>query len=142
MLRGRAPGEVPARLRQGLLAAGLPAARVHEGGDEAAAAAALLDAAAAGDVLVRDELARAGFEHSIAAGIVLTGGSAKMDGVIELAEEGTSQRARAAGGRAGSGTPRGCGDRPRGALRRRRGPAVHDRAVAGPRDERQSAIVS
>ena len=52
MLRGRPPGEVPARLRQGLLAAGLPAARVHEGGDEAAAAAALLDAAAAGDVLV------------------------------------------------------------------------------------------
>ena len=38
-------------------------------------------------VLVRDELARAGFEQSIAAGIVLTGGSAKMDGVIELAEE-------------------------------------------------------
>jgi cell division protein FtsA len=38
-------------------------------------------------VLVRDELARAGFEHSIAAGIVLTGGSAKMEGAIELAEE-------------------------------------------------------
>jgi cell division protein FtsA len=36
---------------------------------------------------VRDELARAGFEHSIAAGIVLTGGSAKMEGAIELAEE-------------------------------------------------------
>jgi len=38
-------------------------------------------------VLVRDELARAGFDQCIAAGIVLTGGSAKMDGVIELAEE-------------------------------------------------------
>ena len=31
--------------------------------------------------------ARAGFENSIAAGIVLTGGSAKMEGAIELAEE-------------------------------------------------------
>ena len=29
----------------------------------------------------------AGFDQCIAAGIVLTGGSAKMDGVIELAEE-------------------------------------------------------
>ena len=31
--------------------------------------------------------ARSGFEESIAAGIVLTGGSAKMEGAIELAEE-------------------------------------------------------
>ena len=38
-------------------------------------------------VLVRDELHRAGFEQMIAAGVVLTGGSAKMEGVIELAEE-------------------------------------------------------
>src|SRR4029078_11205470 len=38
-------------------------------------------------VLARDELARSDFHDKIAAGIVLTGGSAKMDGVIELAEE-------------------------------------------------------
>ena len=37
--------------------------------------------------LVRDELRRSGFEEMIAAGIVLTGGSAKMEGAIELAEE-------------------------------------------------------
>src|SRR5580765_223164 len=37
--------------------------------------------------LVRDELRRSGFEEVIAAGIVLTGGSAKMEGCIELAEE-------------------------------------------------------
>jgi cell division protein FtsA len=37
--------------------------------------------------LVRKELRRAGFEELIAAGIVLTGGSAKMEGAIELAEE-------------------------------------------------------
>jgi cell division protein FtsA len=37
--------------------------------------------------LVREELRRSGFEEVIAAGIVLTGGSAKMEGVIELAEE-------------------------------------------------------
>ncbi len=37
--------------------------------------------------LVRDELRRSGFEETIAAGIVLTGGSAKMEGAIELAEE-------------------------------------------------------
>src|SRR5690606_7924133 len=35
----------------------------------------------------RDELRRAGFEETIAAGIVLTGGSAKMEGAVELAEE-------------------------------------------------------
>ena len=33
------------------------------------------------------ELRRSGFEELIAAGIVLTGGSAKMEGAIELAEE-------------------------------------------------------
>ena len=38
-------------------------------------------------MLVRDELARSDYHDKIAAGIVLTGGSAKMDGVIELAEE-------------------------------------------------------
>ncbi len=37
--------------------------------------------------LVRDELRRSGFEEIIVAGIVLTGGSARMEGVIELAEE-------------------------------------------------------
>jgi cell division protein FtsA len=37
--------------------------------------------------LVRDELRRSGFEEVIAAGIVLTGGSARMEGAIELAEE-------------------------------------------------------
>jgi len=38
-------------------------------------------------VLIRDELARSGFEDIVAAGMVLTGGSAKMEGAIELAEE-------------------------------------------------------
>src|SRR5690606_15460630 len=33
------------------------------------------------------ELRRSGFEDLLAAGIVLTGGSAKMEGVVELAEE-------------------------------------------------------
>jgi cell division protein FtsA len=37
--------------------------------------------------LIREELRRSGFEEMIAAGIVLTGGSAKMEGAIELAEE-------------------------------------------------------
>jgi cell division protein FtsA len=37
--------------------------------------------------LVRDELRRAGLEEIIAAGVVLTGGSARMEGAIELAEE-------------------------------------------------------
>jgi cell division protein FtsA len=37
--------------------------------------------------LVREELRRSGFDQHIAAGVVLTGGSAKMEGVIELAEE-------------------------------------------------------
>ncbi len=37
--------------------------------------------------LVQAELRRSGFEDMIAAGIVLTGGSAKMEGVVELAEE-------------------------------------------------------
>ncbi len=37
--------------------------------------------------LVLAELKRSGFESVIAAGIVLTGGGAKMDGAIELAEE-------------------------------------------------------
>jgi cell division protein FtsA len=37
--------------------------------------------------LVRDELRRSGFEELIAAGIVLTGGSSKMEGAVELAEE-------------------------------------------------------
>ncbi len=37
--------------------------------------------------LVRDELARSGFEEFVAAGVVLTGGSSKMEGAVELAEE-------------------------------------------------------
>ena len=37
--------------------------------------------------LVAAELRRSGYEDLIAAGIVLTGGSSKMEGVIELAEE-------------------------------------------------------
>lgn len=37
--------------------------------------------------LVKSELQRSGFEDLIAAGIVLTGGSSKMEGVVELAEE-------------------------------------------------------
>ena len=37
--------------------------------------------------LIQEELRRSGFEEVIAAGIVLTGGSSKMEGAIELAEE-------------------------------------------------------
>jgi cell division protein FtsA len=37
--------------------------------------------------LIRNEIARSGFDDMIAAGIVLTGGSSKMEGAIELAEE-------------------------------------------------------
>ncbi len=37
--------------------------------------------------LVQAELRRSGFEDLIAAGVVLTGGSAKMEGAVELAEE-------------------------------------------------------
>jgi len=37
--------------------------------------------------LIQSELRRSGFEDIIAAGIVLTGGSSKMEGLIELAEE-------------------------------------------------------
>ena len=37
--------------------------------------------------LVQSELRRSGFENLIAAGVVLTGGSSKMEGAIELAEE-------------------------------------------------------
>lgn len=52
MLRGRAPGEVPLRLRQGLRVAGLPDACIVDGGDEAAAAARLLDSVLPGELLV------------------------------------------------------------------------------------------
>jgi cell division protein FtsA len=38
-------------------------------------------------MLVQDELRRSGFEDLTASGVVLSGGSAKMEGVIELAEE-------------------------------------------------------
>ncbi|MDX2412655.1 MAG: cell division protein FtsA [Woeseiaceae bacterium] len=37
--------------------------------------------------LIRDELRRSGFEELIAAGIIITGGSSKMEGAVELAEE-------------------------------------------------------
>jgi len=37
--------------------------------------------------LIRDELRRSGIEDLVAAGIVLTGGSSKMEGAVELAEE-------------------------------------------------------
>ena len=37
--------------------------------------------------LLRNELRRSGFEDLVAGGVVLTGGSAKMSGLIELAEE-------------------------------------------------------
>jgi cell division protein FtsA len=37
--------------------------------------------------LVQAELRRSGFENLVAAGMVLTGGTSKMEGVIELAEE-------------------------------------------------------
>lgn len=38
-------------------------------------------------LLVREELRRSGFEDLVAAGIVLTGGSSKMEGIMYLAEE-------------------------------------------------------
>lgn len=38
-------------------------------------------------LLVQAELRRSGFEDLVAAGIVLTGGSAKVEGLVELAEE-------------------------------------------------------
>ena len=38
-------------------------------------------------MLMQAELRRSGFEDLIAAGVVLTGGSSKMEGVVELAEE-------------------------------------------------------
>ncbi|MBS1269123.1 MAG: Cell division protein FtsA [Gammaproteobacteria bacterium] len=37
--------------------------------------------------LVKSELRRSGFEELIGSGIVLTGGTSKMDGIVELAEE-------------------------------------------------------
>jgi len=37
--------------------------------------------------LVHAELRRSGFEEVCAAGVVLTGGTSKMEGVVELAEE-------------------------------------------------------
>jgi cell division protein FtsA len=38
-------------------------------------------------LLIRDELRRSGFDRRIAAGIVVTGGTSKMEGAVELAEE-------------------------------------------------------
>jgi cyanophycin synthetase len=52
MLRGRAPGSVPALLRRALCDARLPSSHVREGADERDAALHLLDEAQTGDVLV------------------------------------------------------------------------------------------
>jgi len=38
-------------------------------------------------ILIQDELRRSGFEGIVAAGVVLTGGSSKVEGLVELAEE-------------------------------------------------------
>ena len=38
-------------------------------------------------LLVQAELRRSGFEDLVAAGVVLTGGSSKMEGLVDLAEE-------------------------------------------------------
>ena len=38
-------------------------------------------------ILIQAELRRSGFEDLVAAGIVLTGGSAKIEGLVDLAEE-------------------------------------------------------
>lgn len=37
--------------------------------------------------LAREELSRSGYENLVAAGVVLTGGAAKMEGAVDLAEE-------------------------------------------------------
>ena len=37
--------------------------------------------------LIQGEIRRSGFEELIPAGVVLTGGTSKMEGVVELAEE-------------------------------------------------------
>ncbi len=52
MLRGRAPGEVPALLEGALLGAGIPADHMVRRADEEIAARSLLEAAQPGDVVV------------------------------------------------------------------------------------------
>jgi cyanophycin synthetase len=52
MLRVREPGEVPALIRRGLLAAGVAPDRIYFEPDEETAARILLDAAEPGDVIV------------------------------------------------------------------------------------------
>jgi hypothetical protein len=52
MLRGRAPGEVPALLSRALRAAGLQPSQLQRADDEATAALALLDAVREGDLVV------------------------------------------------------------------------------------------
>jgi cyanophycin synthetase len=52
MLRGRAPGEVPALIGSALRHAGVPADRIYSEPDEEAAARSLLSSAEAGDVIV------------------------------------------------------------------------------------------
>ena len=52
MLRGRAPGEVPALLERALSGAGIPAERMERCADEELAACSLLAAACPGDVVV------------------------------------------------------------------------------------------
>jgi UDP-N-acetylmuramyl tripeptide synthase len=52
MLRGRAPGEVPALLQKALQGAGIPADRIERHADEELAARSLLEAASPGDLIV------------------------------------------------------------------------------------------
>ena len=75
--------------------------------------------------LIREELRRSGFEEVIAAGIVLTGGSARMEGAIELAEEIFHVPVRLGFPQAGEGPCR-CGAQP-DLFNRRRPAAVRAR---------------
>jgi cyanophycin synthetase len=52
MLRGRPPGEIPARLREGVLGAGAPASVITDAPSEVAGVRAALEWAGAGDLLV------------------------------------------------------------------------------------------
>jgi UDP-N-acetylmuramyl tripeptide synthase len=63
MLRGRAPGEVPALIARALLGAGVAAERIYAEPDEETAARTLLDAARPGDVIVLPVHTREVREH-------------------------------------------------------------------------------
>jgi cyanophycin synthetase len=67
MLRGRAPGEVPALIESALRHAGVPADRIYSEPDEEAAARRLLGSAEAGDVIVLPVHTREVREHIHAA---------------------------------------------------------------------------